>query len=166
MAVYYQARSSEEINRHHLESKCPNIMKGRRTKAQWNMWHFMILKTSISAIAVYLFILPLSSGFSKFVYIYGVSMCVQLFILSCFFWVLIICRKHAALSALPKEFSLQKDRGSAREPFDLSLCGHSRAYLLCFHLSRFILSSGWEPHIQVNYTSCFLKILEFSHFEW
>lgn len=37
MAVYYQARSAEEINRHHLESKCPNIMKGMRTEARWNM---------------------------------------------------------------------------------------------------------------------------------
>lgn len=44
MAVYYQARSAEEINRQQLESKCPNIMKGRRTKTQWNMLHFVILK--------------------------------------------------------------------------------------------------------------------------
>lgn len=57
MAVYYQARSSEEINRHHLESKCPNIMKGRRTKTQWNMWHFMILKKHVfqPSQSIYLF---------------------------------------------------------------------------------------------------------------
>lgn len=89
-------------------------------------------KTCISAIAVYLFILLLSRSFSKFVYNYGISMCKQLFILSCFLWVLIISWKHAVLSVLPKEFSLlyigrRKDRGSVRELFDLSLCDHFTA---------------------------------------
>lgn len=33
MTVYYQAHNSREINRHDLESKCPNIMKRTRTVA-------------------------------------------------------------------------------------------------------------------------------------
>lgn len=171
MAVYYQARSSEEINRHHLESKCPNIMKGRRTKDQWNMWHFMILKNHLFQ-PCSLFIL-LSS---KFVYIYGISMCMQLFIFSYFFGVLIISwnRQHylcflkrfpcfiltgGKIGVLPQSSLIWAcATASQRSAYKQKNGVHAREHLSCFYLS--CLCFGFYP-LFLGMEVVFIKYLNF-----
>lgn len=86
MAVYYQARSAGEINRHHLESKCPNIMKGMRTEARWNMTFSKKENIFFKLLESIYFFSLLSSGLRNFCLHLGRSFVHALFILSRVFW--------------------------------------------------------------------------------
>lgn len=104
MAVYYQARSAEEINRHHLESKCPNIMKGMRTEAWWNMTFSKKENIFFSFWSLFIYFSCYLVGCATFVYIKGAPLCTHSSSSHAFFGAPFISWRHAELSVLPKEF--------------------------------------------------------------
>lgn len=189
MAVYYQARSAEEINRHHLESKCPNIMKGMRTEARWNMTFSKKENIFFSFWSLFIYFSSYLVGCATFVYIKGAPLCTHSSSPHAFFGAPFISWRHAELSVLPKEFPpalywrggkiralsessliwacvTTSQRSSYKQKTSIHACAHLLCFpfLLVFHLSQ--LCFGFIPLYLIRmgtptYTSRCPNLLEF-----